>query len=216
MLFTPAGFRFIFASSVLGIVLLGLSACQPVLQAQTSRTVPVVFPAESRTEPVSQPETNADDLTSSSTLLTAEEASAELAKTMAALMAHTDPDQDNQAPQQNESQTDEAVIVINQPPSPEQPVVTPAFNPADLVGKSQLFVDAQFGQADFSRTEGVIHVLQYRQPDCVIDLFISVAGIAQTPPPAEAKIIGWAMRERIVNQALNLTLCQQQFFNRKL
>ena len=106
--------------------------------------------------------------------------------------------------------------MISRSPPPAQPVVLPAFNPADLVGKSQSFVNAHFGQADFSRTEGVIHVLQYRQPDCVIDLFISVAGTAQTPPPAEAKIIDWAMRERTVNQALDLTLCQQQFFDRKL
>ena len=63
MLFIPAGFHFRFASSVLGIALLGLSACQPVFQAQTGRTVPVVFPAESQTGPVSQAENEADDLT---------------------------------------------------------------------------------------------------------------------------------------------------------
>ena len=216
MLFIPAGFHFRFASSVLGIALLGLSACQPVFQAQTGRTVPVVFPAESQTGPVSQAENEADDLTPSSTLLTEEEASAEPVEATAVLIPHKDPVQDDQTPVQSESQTDEAVIVISRSPPPAQPVVLPAFNPADLVGKSQSFVNAQFGQADFSRTEGVIHVLQYRQPDCVIDLFISVAGTSQTPPPAEAKIIDWAMRERTVNQALDLTLCQQQFFDRKL
>ena len=215
MLFIPAGFHFRFASSVLGMALLGLSACQPVFQAQTGRTVPVVFPAESQTGSLIQAENEADDFNPSSTLLTEEEEEEPVGAT-AVLIPHTDPVQEDLTPVQSESQTDEAVIVIKPSPPPAQPVVLAVFNPADLVGKSQSFVNAQFGQADFSRTEGVIHVLQYRQPDCVIDLFISVAGTAQTPPPAEAKIIDWAMRERTVNQALDLTLCQQQFFDRKL
>jgi len=216
MSFTPASFRFSSASFILGLAGLVLSACQPVLQAQTGRTVPVVFPAESKAEPAEQAEDEANDLASSSTLLTAEEASAEPVEATVALIPQTDPDQTSQLAEQSEVQTDEAVIVVRRSTPPAQPVVTPVFNPADLVGKSQSFVNAQFGQADFSRTEGVIHVLQYRQADCVIDLFISVADTAQTPPPAEAKIIDWAMRERTVNQALDLTLCQQQFFDRKL
>ena len=134
MLFIPAGFHFRFASSVLGIALLGLSACQPVFQAQTGRTVPVVFPAESQTGPVSQAENEADDLTPSSTLLTEEEASAEPVEATAVLIPHTDPVQEDQTPVQSESQTDEAVIVISRSPPPAQPVVLPAFNPADLVG----------------------------------------------------------------------------------
>ena len=215
MLFTPAGFHFGSAAFVLVITLLGLSACQPVLQAETGRTVPVIFPAEVQTEPATQTENKPAEPTPS-TLLTEEEASAEPAQATAMLIPQPDSDEPNQTTEQNQSQTSQAVIVINRSTTPAQPVVTPAFNPADLVGKPQSFVNAQFGQADFSRTEGVIHVLQYRQPDCVIDLFISVAGITQTPPPAEAKIIDWAMRERTVNQALDLTLCQQQFFDRKL
>ena len=216
MVFTPASFRFGSVSFLFGIAVFALSACQPVLQAQTGRTVPVIFPAETKTDPAEEPDSQAEVPAAVSTLLTAEEASAEPADNIAALITQPGPDEPNQTGEQNQSQTNQTVIVINRSTAPAQPVVTPAFNPADLVGKSQSFVNAEFGQADFSRTEGVIHVLQYRQPDCVIDLFISVADAAQIPPPADAKIIDWAMRERIVNQTLDLTLCQQQFFNRKL
>ena len=216
MVFTPASFQFGSVSFLFGIAVFSLSACQPVLQAQTGRTVPVIFPAETKTDPAEEADSQAEVPAAASTLLTAEEASAEPADNIAALITQPDPDEPNQTGEQNQSQTNQTVIVINRSTAPAQPVVTPAFNPADLVGKSQSFVNAEFGQADFSRTEGVIHVLQYRQPDCVIDLFISVADAAQIPPPADAKIIDWAMRERIVNQTLDLTLCQQQFFNRKL
>ena len=216
MVFTPASFRFGSVSFLFGIAVFALSACQPVLQAQTGRTVPVILPAETKTDPAEEPDSEAEVPAAASTLLTAEEASAEPADNIAALITQPDPDEPNQTGEQNQSQTNQTVIVINRSTAPAQPVVTPAFNPADLVGKSQSFVNAEFGQADFSRTEGVIHVLQYRQPDCVIDLFISVTDAAQIPPPADAKIIDWAMRERIVNQTLDLTLCQQQFFNRKL
>lgn len=209
MSFIPAGFRFGFAASVLGAAVLGLSACQPVLQAQSGRTVPVVFPAQSPAEPAEAVQTSTDDTASSSTVLTADEAAADPDETKASLLPQTNADEQNAVAAQSE----DAVIVVRRP---VQPAVTPAFNPADLVGKAHGFVNAQFGQADFSRTEGVIHVLQYRQPDCVIDLFISVADTAQTPPPADAKIMAWAMRERTVNQPLDLTLCQQQFFDRKL
>ena len=216
MVFTPASFRFDSISFFFGIAVFALSACQPVLQAQTGRTIPVVFPAETKTVPAEVADSEAEDPASSSTLLTAEEELAEPEQNTAALIAQPDQDEPNQAGEQNQGETNQTVIVISRSTAPAQPVVTPAFNPADLIGKSQSFVNAEFGQADFSRTEGVIHVLQYRQPDCVIDLFVSVADATQIPPPADAKIIDWAMRERTVNQTLDLTLCQQQFFNRKL
>ena len=96
------------------------------------------------------------------------------------------------------------------------PALKPTFNPADLVGRSHSYVSDQFGQADFNRTEGIIGVLQYRQPDCVIDLFINISSTTVSPPPANAKILGWVMRERTINQPLDQTLCQQQFYERKL
>ena len=54
------------------------------------------------------------------------------------------------------------------------------------------------------------------QPDCVIDLFINISSTTGSPPPANAKILGWVMRERTINQPLDQTLCQQQFYERKL
>ena len=94
--------------------------------------------------------------------------------------------------------------------------VKPTFNPANLVGRSHSYVGAQFGKADFNRTEGVIHVLQYQQADCVIDLFIKIVGTVGERLPENAKILGWAMRERTINKPLNQILCQQQFYERKL
>ena len=178
--------------------------CQPVSQSREGRLVkvPVIFPKQNIEEP-----TERSDI--AETALRQDELSAE-------------PSSDNLAlaPQQpaseNDGLTDTPIAVVRPAGEPAQPRAAATFNPADLVGKPKSYLDSQFGQADFSRTEGIIHVLQYRQPDCVIDLFISVAGTAQTPPPAEAKIIDWAMRERTANQALDLTLCQQQFFDRKL
>ena len=57
---------------------------------------------------------------------------------------------------------------------------------------------------------------QYHQPDCVIDLFVKIAGTTDVHPPENATILGWAMRVRTINQPLNQTLCQQQFYERKL
>ena len=59
-------------------------------------------------------------------------------------------------------------------------------------------------------------MLQYRQADCVIDFFIKIAEPAGAHPPENAKILGWAMRERTISKPLNQTLCQQQFYERKL
>ena len=59
-------------------------------------------------------------------------------------------------------------------------------------------------------------MLQYRQADCVIDFFIKIADTAGARPPENAKILGWAMRERTIDKPLNQTLCQQQFYERKL
>lgn len=214
MSFIPAGFRNSFALPVVALAALGLSACQPVLQAQTGHTVPVVFPSQQPATPATETETS--EATASATVLNADEAVAEPSDEAATLLGQADPDENTQTSGQNQAEEEAAVIVVRRAAEPAEPAPLPQFNPAKLVGRPQSFVNAQFGKADFSRTEGVIHVLQYRQPDCVIDLFISIGNSQQTTPPAHAKIIDWAMRERTVNQPLDLTLCQQQFFERKL
>lgn len=214
MSFLPAGFRNSPASSVMVMAALFLCACQPVLQTRTS--VPVTFPGQTPAETAAGTDSEAAVNSPSSTALTTQEISAEPPEELAALLPQTSPDQNNQPSEADTAEENKLVIVVSRSAAPATPAVTPSFNPAELVGKPQSFVKTHFGQADFSRTEGVIHVLQYRQPDCVIDLFISVADVGQTTPSAEAVIMDWAMRERTVSQPLDLTLCQQQFFERKL
>ncbi|MDP7375146.1 MAG: hypothetical protein QF420_01155, partial [Alphaproteobacteria bacterium] len=144
-----------------------------------------------------------------STVLTAEE--------IAAAPLHTDTSSVEQPVNKAVTREPEKPDVgATLPLEPEKPYAKPTFNPAVLVGRSHSYVGAQFGKADFNRTEGVIHVLQYRQADCVIDLFVKIVDSAGARPPDNAKILGWAMRERTINKPLNQTLCQQQFYERKL
>ena len=193
----------LFLSFLIGAALV-VSACQPVSQSREGRLVkvPVIFPKQNIEEPAER-----SDI--AETALRQDELAAE-------------PSSDNLAlaPQQpaseNDGLTDTPIVVVRPAGEPAQPRAAATFNPADLVGKPKSYLDSQFGQADFSRTEGIIHVLQYRQPDCVIDLFIAVTDTAQTIPSAQAEIVDWAMRERIVNQPLDLKLCKQQFYERKL
>lgn len=191
-----AVFRIPFYLSLTSLfALIFLTACQPLIQAQTGAEtkIPVISPSEDKaTTPTEQNQ----PIAPLSTSLTAEDITA------------TPLHKDNSSGEQpvNKAVTRE----------PEKPYVKPTFNPADLVGRSHSYVGAQFGKADFNRTEGVIHVLQYRQADCVIDLFIKIVGTAGARPPENSKILGWAMRERTINKPLNQTLCQQQFYERKL
>ena len=185
-----------------------LTACQPLIEAQTGAEtkIPVISPSEDKaTTPAEQNQ----PIAPVSTALTAED--------IAAAPLHTDTSSGEQPVNKAVTREPEKPNAEVPPPlEPEKPYVKPTFNPADLVGRSHSYVGAQFGKADFNRTEGVIHVLQYRQADCVIDLFIKVVGKAGALPPGNAKILSWAMRERTINKPLNQTLCQQQFYERKL
>ena len=204
-----AGLRIPFCLSLTSLfALILLTACQPLIQAQTGAQtkIPVISPSKDKaTTPAEQNQ----PIAPVSTALTAEDIAAE--------PLHTDTSSREQPFNKavtKESEKPIARVII--PFEPEKPYVKPTFNPADLVGRSHSYVGAQFGKADFNRTEGVIHVVQYRQADCVIDLFIKIVGTAGAYPPENAKILGWAMRERTINKPLNQTLCQQQFYERKL
>ena len=201
-----AGFRIPFCLSLTSLfALILLTACQPLIQVQTGAQtkIPVISPSEDKATTQNQP------IAPVSTALTVED--------IAAAPLHTDTSLGEQPVNKAVTREPEKPNVEVSPPlEPEKPYVKPTFNPADLVGRSHSYVGAQFGKADFNRTEGVIHVLQYRQADCVIDLFIKLAGTAGARPPESAKILGWAMRERTINKPLNQALCQQQFYERKL
>ena len=204
-----AGFRISFCLSLTSLfALILLTACQPLIQAQTGAQtkIPVISPSKDK---ANTPAEQNQSITPVSTALTAEDIAAE--------PLHTDTSSREQPFNKAVTKESEKPIVrVIIPFEPEKPYVKPTFNPADLVGRSHSYVGAQFGKADFNRTEGVIHVLQYRQADCVIDFFIKIADTASARPPENAKILGWAMRERTINKPLNQTLCQQQFNDRKL
>ena len=204
-----AGFRIPFCLSLTSLfALILLTACQPLIEAQTGTQtkIPVISPSEDKaTTPAEQNQT----IASVSTALTAED--------IAAAPIITDTSSREQRFNKTDTkEPEQPAVKIARSSQPETPPLKPTFNPADLVGRSHSYVGAQFGKADFNRTEGVIHVLQYRQADCVIDFFIKIADTASERPPENAKILGWAMRERTINKPLNQTLCQQQFYDRKL
>ena len=203
------GFRIPFCLSLTSLfALIFLTACQPLIQAQTGAQtkIPIIAPRENK---ATTPAEHNQTIAPVSTALTAED--------IAAAPLHTDASSRkqlvNKAVTGDPGKPNLKIIPLLEP---KKPYVKPTFNPADLVGRSHSYVGAQFGKADFNRTEGVIHVLQYRQADCVIDLFIKIIGTAGARPPENAKILGWAMRERTINKPLNQTLCQQQFYERKL
>ena len=179
-----------------------LSACQPVTQSREGRLVkvPVVFPKQNAEA--------AERSDSSGTALREDELAVEPPSEELALVPQQMPDQSGT--------TAAEPAVVRPAGGTAKPGAAASFNPAELIGKPKSYLDSQFGQADFSRTEGIIHVLQYRQPDCVIDLFITMTDTTQTIPSAQAEVVNWAMRERIVNQPLDSNLCKQQFFERKL
>ena len=204
-----AGFRIPFCLSLTSLfALIFLTACQTLIQAQTGAQtkIPVISPKEDEaTTPAEQNQLIAPV----STALTPED--------IAATPLHSDTSSGEQPVNKAITREPEEPNVEVPPPlEPEEPYVKPTFNPADLVGRSHSYVGAQFGKADFNRTEGIIHVLQYRLAHCVIDLFIKIIGTASASSPENAKILGWAMRERTINKPLNQTLCQQQFYERKL
>ena len=204
-----AGFRIPFCLSLTSLfALILLTACQPLIEAQTGTQtkIPVISPSEDKaTTPAEQNQ----PIASVSTALTAED--------IAAAPIITDTSSREQRFNKTDTkEPEQPAVKIARSSQPETPPLKPTFNPADLVGRSHSYVGAQFGKADFNRTEGVIHVLQYRQADCVIDFFIKIADTASERPPENAKILGWAMRERTINKPLNQTLCQQQFYDRKL
>ena len=204
-----AGFRIPFCLSLTSLfALILLTACQPLIQAQTGTQtkIPVISPSEDK---ATTPSEQNQPIAPVSTALTAED--------IAAAPLHTDTSSGEQPV--NKTVTKEQEKLNVEAPTPletEKPYVKPTFNPADLVGRSHSYVGAQFGKADFNRIEGVIYVLQYHQPDCVIDLFVKIADTTDAHPSENAKILGWAMRVRKINQPLNQTLCQQQFYERKL
>ena len=204
-----AGFRIPFCLSLTSLfALILLTACQPLIEAQTGTQtkIPVISPSEDKaTTPAEQNQ----PIASVSTALTAEDITAAPIITDTSSREQRFNKTDTKEPEQ-------PAVKIARSSQPETPPLKPTFNPADLVGRSHSYVGAQFGKADFNRTEGVIHVLQYRQADCVIDFFIKIADTASARPPENAKILGWVMRERTINKPLNQTLCQQQFYDRKL
>ena len=209
MLFINADFRIPVCLSLTSLfALILLTACQPLIQAQTGAQtkIPVISPSDDK---VSTSAEQNQPVAPVSTALKAGD--------IAAAPLHTDTSSGEQAVNKAVTrETEKPNVEAATPLETEKPYVKPTFNPADLVGRSHSYVGAQFGKADFNRTEGVIHVLQYRQADCVIDLFIKIIGTSGARPPENAKILGWAMRERTINKPLNQTLCQQQFYERKL
>ena len=204
-----AGFRIPFCLNLTSLFAVTfLTACQPLIQAQTGAQTktPVISPREDK---ATTPAEQNPPIAPVSTALTAEDISA--------TPLHTNTSSGQQPVNKAVTRGPEkSNIEVIPPLEPEKPYVKPTFNPADLVGRSHSYVGAQFGKADFNRTEGVIHVLQYRQPDCVIDLFIDISTTTVSPPPENAKILGWVMRERTIDKPLDQTLCQQQFYERKL
>ena len=204
-----AGFRIPFCLSLTNLLaLIFLTACQPLIQAQTGTQtkITVTSPSEDKdTTPAKQNQ----PIAPTSTALTAED--------IAAAPINTDTNLREQPFNKTDTkETEQPAVKITHSSKTEKPPQKPTFNPADLVGKSYSYVSAQFGKADFNRTEGIIHVLQYHQLDCVIDLFLDISSTTVAPPPENAKILGWVMRERTINQPLNQTLCEQQFYERKL
>ena len=199
-------FHIPFCLSLSGLsALIFLTACQPLIKAQTGKQakIPVIVPLQDKSAPA--PAGQAQPIMPASTALTAQD--------IAAAPLHTN----NPSVEQPVSkEPEQSTVKIIRPLEPKKPYVKPIFNPADLVGRSHSYVGAQFGKADFKRTEGVIHVLQYRLSDCVIDLFIKIASTTNAYSPENAIILGWAMRERTINTPLNQTLCKQQFYERKL
>ena len=204
-------FHIPFCLSLSGLsALIFLTACQPLIEAQTGKqtNVPVIAPLQNKSAPAPAGH-NQPIMPAASTALTAQD--------IAAAPLHTNNPSVKQSVNQAASKEPEQPTVKIIPPlEPEKPYVKPTFNPADLVGRSHSYVGAQFGKADFNRTEGIIHVLQYRLSDCVIDLFIKIASTTNAHSPENAIILGWAMRERTINKPLDQTLCQQQFYERKL
>ena len=209
MLLINVGFRVPLCLSLTSLFsLIFLTACQPLIQAQTGAQtkIPVISHSEDK---ATSPAEHKQPVAPVSTALTAED--------IAAAPLHTETGSGEQPVNKAVNKEPEKPNVEVIPTlEPEKPYVKPTFNPADLVGRSHSYVGAQFGKADFKRTEGVIHVLQYQQADCVIDLFIKRVGAVGARLPENAKILGWAMRERTINKPLNQTLCQQQFYERKL
>ena len=188
------------------LILIFLTACQPLIKAQTGKEtkVPIIAPLLDKS--ATAPDQHNQPIVTASTALTAQDIAA----------APLNPPEEQPMDEAVSKEPEKPTVKITRSLEPKKPYAKPTFNPADLVGRSHSYVGAQFGQADFNRTEGVIHVLQYRQPDCVIDLFIKIASKTNSHSPENAIILGWAMRERTINQPLNQTLCQQQFYERKL
>ena len=209
MLLINVGFRVPLCLSLTSLFsLIFLTACQPLIQAQTGAQtkIPVISHSEDK---ATSPAEHKQPVAPVSTALTAED--------IAAAPLHTEANSEEQPVNKAATKEPEKPIIEVIPPlEPQKPYVEPTFNPAELVGRSHYYVGAQFGKADFNRTEGVIHVLQYRQADCVIDLFIKIVGTVGTRPPENAKILSWVMRERTINKPLDQTLCQRQFYERKL
>ena len=203
------GFCIPFCLSLKGLfVLIFLTACQPLIQAQigSQTKIPVSAPHQNYT--ITSAEQN-QPIEPASTTLTAED--------IAAAPLHADTKSGEKPVNKPDiKETEQPTIKITRSSEPETPTIKPTFNPADLVGRTNSYVSSLFGQADFKRTEGVIHVLQYLQPDCVIDLFINIASKMDVALSPDAKVSDWAMRERTINQPLNQTLCKQQFYERKL
>lgn len=206
---TKVGFRILFCLPLTGLfAFIFLTACQPLIQARngTQTEIPVIKPHQNKaTTPAKQNQAIAP----ASTALTEEDISA------APLLK----DHSSKEPPVNKAdirEPEQPAVKTTRSSQPEKPAAKPGFDPAELVGRSYSYVSAQFGEADFKRTEGIIHVLQYRQSDCVIDLFFKIDDITEAAPAADGEILDWAMRERTVSQPLNQTLCQQQFYERKL
>ena len=203
-------FHIPFCLSLSGLsALIFLTACQPLIKAQTGKQtkVAVIAPLQDKSAPT--PAEHNQPIVPASTALTAQDIAATPLQT-------NNPSEEQPVNQADAKEQEQPTVKIIPSLKPESPYVKPTFNPADLVGRSHSYVGAQFGKADFNRTEGIIHVLQYHQPDCVIDLFIKIASTTNTHSPENAIILGWAMRERTINKPLNQTLCQQQFYERKL
>jgi hypothetical protein len=101
-----------------------------------------------------------------------------------------------------------AVAAIAPAPKPPELPATPSFTPQSQIGKTKDSLNLVIGVADFIRQDGQIEIMQYHQPDCVVDFYIQLgdAGAGQ--------ISGWDMRARIFGGRLDIQLCEAQLADR--
>ena len=103
-----------------------------------------------------------------------------------------------------------------QPPkiseTPKDPEIT-EIDPRLFLDKPIENIAVVLGPADFSRIEGKMGILQYRQTECVVDFFFYLEG-ADSPPIQ--RIAALDIRNRVIGQPLDEKNCREALYRRKL